>query len=888
MRTHAWRGYLIIGLLVSLAAWVLPVMVRGAPLASRVGCYELLSAATVVAIVVGVRWHRPAVRLPWLLFAAAQLLYFAADVTFYTYHEVFHDQRFPAPADGLYLGHYPLVVAGLLLLLRRRSPGRDRDGLLDGLIITTGIGLLAWVFVLAPYVRLAELPPAVRLVSLAYPLMDLLVVAVAARLAISRGARPPAFWLLLASLLGLLAADGLYSLAQLHGTYQTGALLDAGWLLFYVGCGAAALHPSMRALSEPGQPVAARLSRARLAAVALAALVAPAVLLLQSMLGKAIDGPVIAGASALLFGLTLLRMRSLAGQAAAQAERARLLDRLGAIIDASPVAIVELDRSGRVQLWNRAAERIYGWQPEEVLGRPHPASLESGWPAVQPTAARGQGQATTRMELRHHRSDGTPIEVELSTAPLQGPSGEPAGIIGVAVDITDRKRLAEQLRHQALHDPLTDLANRALFQDRLEHALARLDRHGGLLAVLLLDLDGFKTVNDTLGHQVGDQLLALVAERLRTNVRPSDTVARLGGDEFVVLVEDASGPADAVAATQRLLQALATPISVASRDIQVRASVGIAIAAAGAQPGDLVRDADVAMYQAKAEGGSSFRIFDPSMRAAVMDRAELEADLRQALDRDQFRLRYQPIVDLQSGRITGLEALVRWQHPTRGLLAPGSFISLAEETGLLVTIGAWVLHRACQQTRFWQASIPGCQQLSISVNLSAVQLAQPNLASEIAQTLATTGLEARHLTLELTESLLIADVDTTAITLAELDGLGVRLAIDDFGTGYSSLAYLRRLPVDVLKIDKAFVDEVASNPDAAALARAIINLATTFGLATVAEGIEQLDQLQRLRELGCQHGQGYYFAKPLDDQQLTTLLRAQQPLVSQSMQPTTA
>ncbi len=375
----------------------------------------------------------------------------------------------------MYLSHYPLFVAGLVLLLRRRSPGRDRDGLLDALIVTTGIGLLAWVFVLGPYVRTAGLSLPARAVSLAYPLMDLLVVAVAARLAVGGGARPPAWWLLLASLLGLLAADGQYALAQLHGTYQTGAALDAGWLLSYVGLGAAA-----------------------------------------------------------------------------QAERARLLHRLGAIIDASPVAIVELDPAGRVQLWNPAAERIYGWRREEVLGRPHPASLEPGWPAIQPTATRDRGQPAAHLELRHHRSDGTPIDVELATAPLQTPSGEPAGMIGVAADITERKRLAEQLRHQALHDPLTDLANRALFHDRLEHALARLARHDGQLAVLLLDLDGFKTVNDTLGHAVGDQLLAMVAKRLPTAVRPSDTVARLGGDEFVVLVEDATSPSDAVAATQRL------------------------------------------------------------------------------------------------------------------------------------------------------------------------------------------------------------------------------------------------------------------------------------------------------------------------------------------------
>jgi len=743
------------------------------------------------------------------------------------------------------------------------------------------------VFLLGPYLQVAELPLPVRVVSLAYPLMDLLVVAVAARLAMVGGARPPAYWLLLASLVALLAADGLYALTQLHGTYQTGQLLDAGWLLSYVGWGTAALHPSMRALSEPGEPAAARLSRARLAALAVAALVAPAVLFTQAVLGQPIDGPVIAVASALLFGLTLARMRRLAGQAATQAERARLLDRLGAIIDASPVAIVELDRNSRVRLWNPAAERIYGWGPEEVLGKPHPASLEPGWPAVQPIAARGQGHTAARLELRQHRRDGTPIDVELSTAPLQTPGGEPAGMIGVAADITERKRLAEQLRHQAFHDPLTDLPNRALFHDRLEHALARTDRHGGLLAVLLLDLDAFKTVNDTLGHQVGDQLLAKVAERLRGAARSGDTIARLGGDEFIVLLEDATGPADALAATQRLLGALAAPIPLASRDIQVRTSIGIAIGGPGTQPGDLVRDADVAMYQAKADGGSSYRVFDPSMRAAVVDRADLEADLRQALDRDQLRLRYQPIVELQSGRITGLEALLRWQHPTRGLLAPGSFIPLAEETGLLVPIGAWVLHHACWQTRYWQASIPGCEQLGVSVNLSVVQLAQPHLAGEVAQALASTGLEARHLTLELTESLLVADVDTTAITLAELDRLGVRLAIDDFGTGYSSLAYLRRLPVDVLKIDKAFIDEVASSPDAAALTHAIIQMATTFGLTTVAEGIEQPDQLQRLRDQGCQHGQGYYFAKPLDEEQLTALLHAPQALAPQQMEPTT-
>ena len=874
MRTYAWRAYLATGLVISVAAWALPAVIPSAPLFSRVACYEVLSAAAFVAVVVGLRWHRPAVRPPWLLFAASQLVYFAADVTFYTYHHVLHDASFPAPADAMYLSHYPLMIAGLLLLLRRRSPGGDRAGLLDALIITTGTGLLAWVFILAPYVRLADLPMAVRLVSLAYPLMDLLVVAVAARLAISRGARPPAFWFLLASLLGLLTADALYSLAQLDGTYQTGRLLDAGWLLSYIGLGAAALHPSMRALSEPSTSTAARMSWARFLAVSLAALVAPAILLVQTTTGQAVDGPVIALASAVLFGLTLLRMRGLAAQAAAQAERSRLLGRLTAIIDASPVAIVELDRAGRVQLWNPAAQRMYGWRTEEVLGKTHPAALDGGWPAL-PTGARGSGPATIHRELRQIRSDGTPIDVELAAAPLHSPSGESAGMITVAADITERKRLAEQLRHQALHDPLTGLANRALLRDRVEHALARLETSPGQLAVLLLDLDGFKNVNDTLGHETGDQLLTLVAERLPGAVRAGDTVARFGGDEFVVLLEDVAGPADAVVAAERLLAALADPVRVANREVPVQASIGITIAGPGAKPGDLVRDADVAMYQAKSGGGNDYRIFDPSMRAAVLERADLEADLRQALDRDQFRVQYQPIVDLHSGRITGTEVLVRWQHPTRGLLAPGSFVSLAEETGLLVAIGAWVMRRACEQTRRWQLDIPGCEGLTISVNLSAVQLTQPRLADDVAQTLRTTGLDPGHLTLELTESLLIANVDTTAITLTELDRLGVRLAIDDFGTGYSSLAYLRSLPVDCLKIDKAFVDDVAHSRDAAALAQAIVHLADIFGLSTVAEGIERPDQLERLRELGCRLGQGYYFAKPLDEDAVGVLLDGQ-------------
>jgi diguanylate cyclase (GGDEF)-like protein len=460
----------------------------------------------------------------------------------------------------------------------------------------------------------------------------------------------------------------------------------------------------------------------------------------------------------------------------------------------------------------------------------------------------------------------------------------------VVAEASERKRLTEQLRHQAFHDPLTGLPNRALLRDRLEHALTRTIRHGDRLAVLLLDLDGFKTVNDTLGHAVGDQLLRLVAERLRDTIRAQDTVSRHGGDEFVVLAEDLDSLGDATVLAERLLDALTVPIPLAGRALHVNASIGITTASAsavttattgatvsaGVQADDLLRDADVAMYLAKQHGPGRYRIFEPAMRAAVVDRAELEADLRHALDRDQLRLQYQPIVHLASGRIVGAEALLRWQHPTRGLLAPGSFIPLAEQTGQLIPIGTWMLGQACQQARDWQTTIPDQERLGISVNLSAVELAQPTLPDRIARTLADTGLDAHHLTLELTESLLIADAHATTATLTDLHALGVQIAIDDFGTGYSCLAYLGRLPVNVLKIDKAFVDQVTNDPEAAVLTEAIVKLATTLGLASVAEGIEQAVQLEHLRQLGCQYGQGYHFAEPLDAAEFGALLDRQQ------------
>jgi diguanylate cyclase (GGDEF)-like protein/PAS domain S-box-containing protein len=879
MRLRVWQGYLLAGLLVVAGAWLLPWLTGLPPVPTRVACYGALSLAAVVAMLAGVRRYQPELALPWLLLAAARAVYVVGDLTYYANALVFDDPRFPSLADVFYLGQYALFAVALLLLIRHRSPGQDRASLVDALIITVGFGLLSWLFLLGPYVNTPGLSLPARAVSVAYPLSDLLVLALAVRLTVDAGTRQPAFYLLAGGLVTLLATDSGYALAQLNGAYQTGSPIDTGWMLASILLGAAALHPSMRALSTPdAQRPVARLSRRRLAALAGAALMAPVALVLQAVESQPIDVPVIAGASVLLFLLTLARLGSLAGEVAAQAERGRLLERLHAVIDASPVAIVELDPDSRVRLWNPAAERIYGWRRQEVLGQRHPASTLAGWPPVPAAGESGAGEPA-RLELRQHHKDGSPIDVELATALLRTPAGEPAGMIAVAADISDRKRLEQQLRHQAFHDALTGLPNRALFGDRLGHALARIARSGGPLAVLLLDLDGFKTVNDTLGHAAGDQLLAVVAERLRATVRPADTVARLGGDEFVVLLEDAAAPGEAVTVAERLLAALGAPVALPGHNapIPASASVGIVTTADSATAGDLLRDADIAMYLAKGQGGGRYRLFEPTMRAAAVQRVELEADLRRAVEQGEFTLHYQPIVELDSGRLIGVEALVRWQHPTRGLLAPGGFIPLAEETGLLVPIGRWVLRRACRQVRAWQRTIPGYQQLSVSVNLSAVELAHPDLVAEVAEALTQADLEPHHLTLELTEGVLVDDTDATVAKLAQLKGLGVQLAIDDFGTGYSSLSYLRRLPVDILKIDKTFVDALTDHTEAAALTHAIIKLAGTLHLTSVAEGIEDQAQLQRLRDLHCHYGQGYHLAKPLDEQQLTSLLQQRAP-----------
>ncbi|HZF68749.1 MAG TPA: EAL domain-containing protein [Gemmatirosa sp.] len=434
--------------------------------------------------------------------------------------------------------------------------------------------------------------------------------------------------------------------------------------------------------------------------------------------------------------------------------------------------------------------------------------------------------------------------------------------------IAELRASEAQLAHQAFHDALTGLANRALFRDRVEHALARGAREGDRrVAVLFLDLDDFKAVNDSLGHDAGDRLLGQVAARLRLATRGCDTVARLGGDEFAILLEDAHGADEATAVADRIAAALCRPVAIVGREVSVGGSIGIALDEPAITADALLRNADIAMYAAKSAGHAAgtvqHRLFDASLLDAVVSRVELERDLARALAREEFHLLYQPIVDLATGRVVSAEALVRWQHPERGLVSPAHFVPVAEGSGHVVALGRWVLEAACREAASWPAVPDGGEVPSVSVNLSGRQLEEASLVADVRDVLAATGLAPARLTLEITESVIMHDTERTLEQLHALKALGVRLAIDDFGTGYSSLSYLQRFPVDVLKIDKSFVDGVARGGHDAALARTIVALGEMLALRTVAEGIEHEAQRAQLAALGCALGQGYLFARPL-------------------------
>jgi diguanylate cyclase (GGDEF)-like protein/PAS domain S-box-containing protein len=966
------------------------------------------------AVLVGIRLHRPSPRLPWFLLSGMLVSFTAGDTTYNILTEYLHqDDPFPSFADGFYLAVYPMLAAALLMLIRARSGARNRAALLDALLPTAGLGLLSWVFLIAPYVRDSGLLLGEKLTSIAYPLGDVLALAMMLRLLTAPGRKPVAVTILSVGVTGLLITDVLYGLRQLAGTWEVGGPTDSGWVFFYTAIGVSALHPSMARLttSTDAGPARSGPGGRRILLMSLAALIAPAVLLLEYLRGGVLDAPVIAASCALIVILVMVRVsdllttQNLAGAreralrqagarlVAASSEgdaaealrravadlmpdgvryklhlggdevpagalaglpetdyRATLVDVAGlpdavaaglagfrtalftAVVAATPTpggllrrrsaylaaapatlqelrpsfdalmaqaamaierinltvevnrrssedyfrtlirsasdVILILDENENIRYASPSATTVFGWPDlvnaslSTLIAGTHHAALHDLLGGIRT----GQGPSEG-VDLTAVRADGQALQVECAGRDLRD-DPTVAGLVLTIRDVTERRQLENDLAYQAFHDGLTGLANRVLFQNRLDHA-ARLARgDAGTIGVLFIDLDDFKEVNDTLGHAAGDQLLIAVGQRIAHTVGPLDTAARMGGDEFAIVVPDAQSPEAVDELAARVVAALAVPVEVSdgaggTHIVSAAGSVGVATSQEAAGTAELQRQADLALYVAKGDGKNTWQRYQSGLHAAVVERLELRSALSEAITQDQFMLQFQPIVDLPTEATVGVEALVRWHHPTRGMLGPNHFIDVAEESGAIVEIGGWVLREALRTLVGWRLTTPDSTLRYVSVNVSARQFRTPGFVDQVRAALADTGAPPQALLLEITESLLLRDADTVAADLQALRELGVRIAIDDFGTGYSSLSYLRHMPVDVLKIDKSFIDEILHSAEQLALVEAIVNLARTLRLAVVAEGVEHPAHRFKLMELGCPYGQGYLFSKPV-------------------------
>ncbi|MGH2787167.1 MAG: putative bifunctional diguanylate cyclase/phosphodiesterase [Actinomycetota bacterium] len=573
---------------------------------------------------------------------------------------------------------------------------------------------------------------------------------------------------------------------------------------------------------------------------------------------------VLAALMAVLLHKKFTSARRSADERAAR-ERTKSEARFRSLVQNANDVILICDLETTIKYQTPSTETVLGFGDGELVGAlltesAHPNDARRLFAFCQEIGAQPGGTRTIEWRMKHR--DGFWMHVESSANNLtDDPNVD--GLVLTLRDISAQKSLEQQLKHQAFHDSLTNLANRALFSDRVGHALMRGDRSDSETAVLFVDIDDFKTVNDSLGHAAGDDLLIEFAGRLQRAVRPSDTVARLGGDEFAILLEDVSDTTDPQTIADRVLRDLAKPVYLRDRELFVRASIGIATSSRAEEGAEeLLRNADVAMYMAKGAGKGTYAVFQPNMHVAVLDRLELKAALERGVEKEEFQLHYQPIVDLGTGEVCGVEALVRWQRDD-ALIPPSEFIPLAEETGAIHKLGAWVAREACWQAKKWQDRYPADPPLGINVNISVRQVLQPSLVEVVRGALSDSGLDPETLTLEITENDLLLETEEIVGRLRGLKELGVRLAIDDFGTGYSSLSYLGRFPVDVLKIDRSFMSRLASEKDPA-LTQAVVELGHTLSLEVVAEGIEDLSQLTALRALKCGRGQGFYFARPLE------------------------
>ncbi len=1013
-RRHAWWLYLafmsVLTTAYVIAGFTGPHWLNGGPI------YNVIGGSTVVALILGARKNSKERRLPWYLFALGQALFVSGDVLAYNYHRFFGSELpFPSIADPFYLAFYPLLVAGLLLLIHERNESRDRAGLIDALIITVAAAALSWVYLMAPYAHDHTLTLLTKLTSIAYPLMDIFVLGVVLRLAVGTSRRGASFGFLLAGTAALLASDAIYGWKLLHGGYNTGGVLDAGWAAFYALLGAAALHPSMRGLSERTPDPDGRLTRSRLALLTFASLSTPVVIIAREALNEPLDLYVLLGASVILFVLVIARMAGIvhkhedsirrqealriAGEklvqsitreeiysAALQAARSvvdesvtvrlylcsenenclRAVDstdragvgalkplrleelpagvreglyqhgvlsihdpdgmlclapllsreelrgvlavlspvrlrhaveeslatlvaevalalesaalteqalrqrseaRLSSLIKNASDVVCIVEQDAAVRYLSPSVERMFGYTPDafdrrRLIDIVHPDDVQRMLSFLAAVATQPAGQPSMgEFRVRHFVHGWRDVEA-FGTNLLADEAI--SGLVLNIRDISERKAFEAELEHQAFHDTLTGLPNRGLFRNRVEHALVAQRRDGLPVAVLFLDIDDFKNVNDSLGHGAGDKVLQELGRRLDECMRALDPAARLGGDEFAVLIQGSESEMHSIEIAQRVMKALSVPMPLDDRQFSIRTSIGIAFSdndSPTCTADELLRDADAAMYMAKERGQGGYQIFQPEMHAVALARLELKTDLERAIVAGEFVLHYQPIIDLARGDMAGMEALVRWEHPVRGMLNPLEFIPLVEDTGLIVPLGHQILRQACQWAAHMQRECPRDPLLSTSVNVSGFQLQRPEFVEEVRGALEETGIVPSSLILELTESVMMEDMELSIERMKALRALGVRLAIDDFGTGYSSLNYIRQFPVDILKIDKSFLAD--PNPQVAELTATIVQLARIFKLQAVAEGIEDVAQVERLQAINCDYGQGFHFAKPM-------------------------
>jgi diguanylate cyclase (GGDEF)-like protein/PAS domain S-box-containing protein len=797
----------------------------------------------------------------WRLFAAAFVAYALADLAWFLI-EVVQGRVVPTPsvADLGYLAFYPLMVLGLLAL-PRESPRTDRTRLLDLAIVCTASLASVWWLVVGPVAASIGSDTVAGLVAVAYPAGDLLVMfaLVTAMFGRIRSVSSGTLVLLGVGLACNMVADLTYARLALEGTYPSGGWLDVAYTTGWLALGFAGVVQirTSRASSLPS-------STAHLRPIPALPYLATALvfgLLWASVAGGSADQHVLVAGAIVVTALVSLRQYLMARQnTRLLAQRLHSEERFREILRNASDAVVVVDQGGIITYATPSTPALMAGQSPDPIGSAITAVVRPEDSLLLRELLRNAGQRASISGTIACRSASTPArDLEVSVVNLLA-NDLVAGLVLTFHDVTERLAFEGELRTRALHDPLTGLANRALFNDRLEQALRRARRRRTRPAVLFLDLDSFKSVNDTLGHTAGDEVLLEVARRLRTVLRSEDTAARLGGDEFGILVEDTAEASEAVKVAERVRHALAGPFAIAGRDLAVSASIGIVRSESRDDDHvSLLRNADIAMYEAKRGSRGGHQVFAARMYDETVDRVRLEADMRVALDADQLEVVYQTLVDLSHDRIVGVEALLRWHHPTRGLLMPTTFIPVAEACGEIGRIGQWVLEQTCQRVGEWNRHRPDLP-LRANVNVSVRQL-QPSFVALVSDILERTGFPADLLVLELTESVFADGSQELGTILTELRARGVRIAIDDFGTGYSSLGYLRDLPVDELKIDRSFISRMAGQIDHGLVAT-IIKLGRELELGTVAEGIESPEQLALLRELGCDLGQGFLLGHP--------------------------